>query len=85
MLNWNAHINELSKKISRIVGMLRKTKTFCSVLRFLYYNMLFGITQINQALIKLKISNKEQMYTISERFEYTSINLLLFNFQNIKC
>ena len=39
--NWKAHISELSKKLSRAVGMLCKIKSFCtpSVLKSLYYSL----------------------------------------------
>jgi hypothetical protein len=38
-LDWNFHINELSKKLSSAVGMLHKMKDFCSseTLKSIYY------------------------------------------------
>ena len=40
-LDWKAHITELSKKLSRAVGLLYKMKNLCSksVLRSLYYSL----------------------------------------------
>ena len=40
-LDWKAHITELSKKLSRAVGLLYKTKNLCSIsaLRSLYYSL----------------------------------------------
>ena len=40
-LNWKAHLNELSKKLSRAVGLIYKIRHLCptSVLRSLYYSL----------------------------------------------
>ena len=40
-LNWKAHITELSKKLSRAVGLLYKVRNFCplNVLRSLYFSI----------------------------------------------
>ena len=40
-LTWKEHINELSKKLSRSVGMLYKTRDFCPtpILKSLYYSI----------------------------------------------
>ena len=40
-LNWKAHLNELSKKLSRAVGLMYKIRHFCptAVLRSLYYSL----------------------------------------------
>ena len=40
-LNWKAHVSELSKKLSRAVGLLYKIRRFCtvSVLRSLYFSI----------------------------------------------
>ena len=40
-LSWNAHMNELAKKLSRSIGLIYKVKQFCSknVLRSLYFSL----------------------------------------------
>ena len=40
-LNWRAHITELSKKLSRAIGLIYKIRNFCSfsVLRSLYFSI----------------------------------------------
>ena len=40
-LNWKAHINEFSKKLSCAVGLLYKVRNFCktSILRSLYFHL----------------------------------------------
>ena len=89
-LNWKAHIAELSKKLSRAVGMLYKIKTFVtpSVLRSLYYSLFnshlaYGLVVWGSAnktdLDKIKNLQKRAIYAISDRSEDTSINHLLSN------
>ena len=89
-LNWKAHIAELSKKLSRAVGMLYKIKTFVttSVLRSLYYSLFnshlaYGLvvwgSENKTDLDKIKNLQKIAIYAISDRFEDTSINHLLSN------
>ena len=89
-LNWKAHIAELSKKLSRAVGMLYKIKTFVtpSVLRSLYYSLFnshlaCGLVVWGSAnktdLIKLKISKREQFMLFQIGLKDTSINHPLSN------
>ena len=42
-LNWKFHINELSKKLSRTVGIFDKIRHFCpsDILRILYYSLFY--------------------------------------------
>ena len=65
-LNWKGHIAELSKKLSRAVGLIYKIRHMCptAVLRSLYFSLFhshlsymvlcFGVLQINLILITLE-------------------------------
>ena len=43
-LSWKFHINELSKKLSRTVGIFNKIRHFCpfNILRILYYSLFYS-------------------------------------------
>ena len=43
-LSWKFHINELSKKLSRTVGIFYKIRHFCpsNILRILYYSLFYS-------------------------------------------
>ena len=71
-LDWKAHITELSKKLSRAVGLLEKMKNLSSisVLRSLYYShfnshhmaSLFGVMLASHILIKFELSKREHLW-----------------------
>lgn len=55
-LNWKAHLNELTKKLSCAVGLIYKIRHLCptSVLRSLYYNLFHSHMSYGHGLLKIR-------------------------------
>ena len=94
-LNWKAHITELSKKLSRAVGLLYKIRHFCppTVLRSLYYSLFgshlsYGLAvwgNANQMDIrKIKLLQNRAIQAISTSLGIDEHNRLYFDLKILK-
>ena len=93
-LNWKAHINELSKKLSRAIGLLYKVRNFCktSTIRSLYFSLFnshlsYGLVVWGNANIsdinKIKSLQKRAIHAISEQPDNTDHIFFEQNILNI--
>ena len=84
-LRWNHHINELTKKLNRAIGMIFKIRTNCTkdILRSLYFSLFhshltYGLsvwgTSNNEYLSKLTLLQKKivRSITFSDFYAHTS-------------
>ncbi len=71
-LSWKHHINELTKKLNRVIGMIYKIRYNCtrSVLRSLYFSLFnshlsYGLTSTDGYLSKLVLLQKRVVRSIT--------------------
>ena len=96
-LDWKAHIAEVSKKLSRAVGLLYKIRSICPqpVLRSLYFSLFnsdlsYGLVVWGKAnrlyIDKIKSLQKRALKSIvfANNDDNTEFNRILFDLKNLK-
>ena len=90
-LDWKGHITELSKKLSRAIGLLYKIRNLCPLyysilIHICYMDLLSGVMLIVRILIKLNLSESEHLdvlflQTMIKNNDTNSIyfDLIIFN------